>query len=213
MKKQKHFGHLYTPTRRENSCSTPVSQHPAQSPDNTTRGGSSDSSAFKILQSSFFGPSFSLLFISFACCLLCSRFSSLCEANNTSKESSVSLWSFLTPSVLCHTKIKQYRPLSSNSDAWPGPCRYTCQRTSWRCATTRQNNVHVALLCEWETMLRTRMLAVTYLSVTLPQLSDEFITFVWVQVSRQVGVHAELRAYWSAEARLKTTNHNNKQLN
>lgn len=52
----------------------------------------------------------------------------------------------------------------------------------------------------------TGMLAATYLSVTLPQLGDQFITFVRVQMWRQVGVHAELRAYWSAEAILKTTN-------
>lgn len=52
----------------------------------------------------------------------------------------------------------------------------------------------------------TGMPAATYLSVTLPQLSDQFITFVRVQMWRQVGVHAELRTYWSAEAILKTTN-------
>lgn len=72
----------------------------------------------------------------------------------------------------------------------------------------RQNKTTFTFLCcaNGELGRATGMLAATYLSVTLPQLGDQFITFVRVQMWRQVGVHAELRAYWSAEAILKTTN-------
>lgn len=38
---------------------------------------------------------------------------------------------------------KNNKPLSSGTDAWHGPRHYTSQRTSWRCATTKQNNVQI----------------------------------------------------------------------
>lgn len=69
-----------------------------------------------------------------------------------------------------------------------------------------KHNLDSFIFCLSEGQINTRMKKRLYLFVALPQTTNQFITFIRVQVRWKVRVHAELRAYCRTAAVLKATN-------